>query len=160
MISAAMLVGLALAAAQAGGDEAMIENSIREELSRQGRVLQVEMNQRGADDLTGFAVIVDQEGVEGRVDCTARRIDKDNFAWDCLPVITEPVVRSVERIIRTNLAAQGEVLEIDLDRANDQRMVGRARLRLADGTVVRANCTADRENPRSRTFNWECLPAE
>ena len=158
MISAAMMVGLAFAAAQAGGDEEMVENSIREELARQGRVLQVEMVQRDADHLTGFGMILDEDGVESRVDCTAQRIDKDNFSWDCLPVITEPVVRSMERMIGANLATQGEVLEIDMDRANDQRMVGRARLRLADGTVVGANCTADRENPRSRTFNWECLP--
>jgi hypothetical protein len=160
MIFASIMIGLALAAAQAGTDEAMVENSIRDELSRQGRVLQVEMTQRGADHLHGFAVLVDADGVEGRVDCTAQRTDKESFAWDCLPVITEPVIRAIEGIIRTNLAAQGEVLEIDMDRANDQRMVGRARLRTADGTVIRANCTADRENPRSRTFNWECLPDE
>lgn len=160
MIFASMLIGLTLAAAQGSEDETTVENSIRDELSRQGRVLQVEMRQRDTDHLTGFAVMVDEDGVEGRVDCTAQRTDKESFAWDCLPVITEPVISAIEGIIRTNLAAQGEVLEIDLDRASDQRMVGHARLRTADGTVIRANCTADRENPRSRTFNWECLPDE
>ena len=160
MIFASMLIGLTLAAAQGSEDEATVENSIRDELARQGRVLQVEMRQRDADHLAGFALLLDEEGSEGRVDCTAQRTDKESFAWDCLPVITEPVIRRIEGIIRTELAAQAEVLEVDLDRQDDQRMIGRARVRTADGTLVRANCSAVRENPRSRTFNWECLPEE
>ena len=158
---AIMLIGLSLAAAPpANPDEAMVEDSIREHLSQQGEVLQVDMTSRDADTMTGFAISRDEDGVEGRVDCTAQRNADDSFAWDCVPVITEPIVRRIEEIIGTNLAAQAELIEIAMRRQDDMRMAGFARLRTADGTEVRASCTAVRENPRSRTFNWECLPDE
>ena len=156
-----MLIGLSLAAGPpAQADEVMVEDSIREHLSQQGEVLEVDMTSRGANRMTGFAISRDEDGIEGRVECTAHRNADDSFAWDCVPVITEPIVRRIEEIIGTNLAEQAEVLEIAMRRQDDMRMAGFARLRDADGTEVRANCTAVRENPQSRMFDWECEPEE
>ncbi len=162
MHAAIFMIGLSLVAAQRADteDEALVEGSMREELSRQGQVVRLEMIQRSADYLDGYAVVRDAEGVDGRVDCTARRTGADSFNWDCLPVITEPVIRDMERLIRSELSRQVTVLALDLERENDQRMIGSARLRTAEGAVVTARCTADREDPRSRTFNWECLPEQ
>ncbi len=160
MNAAILMIGLSLAAAQRGDseDEALVEGSMREELSRQGQVVQLEMIQRNPDYLDGYAVVRDAEGVDGRLDCTARRSGSDSFNWDCLPVITEPVIRQMEGLIRRELARQVTVLALDLQRQDDQQMVGSARVRTREGAVVTASCTAVREEPRSRTFNWECRP--
>ena len=159
---AILMIGLSLAAAQRADteDEALVEGSMREQLSRQGQIVQLEMIQRNADYLDGFAIVRDAEGVEGRVDCTARRTEGDSFQWDCLPVITDPILRHMERQIRASLVQQVEVLELALGRQDDQRMLGNARLRTREGRVIAARCTAVREDPRSRTFNWECVPDE
>ena len=158
---AVMSIGLSLAAAPpANADEAVIEDWIRAELAPQGEVLQVEMTRRDADHMTGFADIRDNEGREGRLNCSAQRTEGADFQVRCLPAITEQILREMEDAIRTSLAEQAEVLEIAMRRQDDMRMAGFARLRDADGTEVRANCTAVRENPQSRTFDWECEPEE
>jgi len=77
---------------------------------------------------------------------------------NCLPAITDHIVQEMETNIRTHLARQAEVLQVDLNRQDDMRMTGFALVRGQDGTEVRANCTATRENPGSRMFNWECNP--
>jgi hypothetical protein len=71
-------------------DEAMltdIENSIRENLARQGTVEEVEMTRRDDDNMAGFARLRDSYGAEGRFNCTAARDagDQGNFTWRCLP---------------------------------------------------------------------------
>ena len=156
---AVMSIGLSLAAAPpANADEAVIEDWIRAELASQGEVLQVEMTRRDADHMTGFADIRDNEGREGRLNCSARRTEGTNFQLNCLPAITEQIVQEMENNIRTNLAQQAEVLQVDLNRQDDMRMTGHALVRAQDGTEVRAACTATRQDPSSRMFNWECNP--
>jgi len=158
---AVMSIGLSLAAAPpANADEAVIEDWIRAELASQGEVLQVEMTRRDADHMTGFADIRDNEGREGRLNCSAQRTEGTDFQVRCLPAITEQILQEMEDAIRTSLAEQAEVLEIAMRRQDDMRMAGFARLRDADGTEVRTNCTAVRENPQSRLFDWECEPEE
>lgn len=71
-------------------DEAMlteIETSIRQSLSAQGTVEEVEMTRRDDDNMAGFARLTDSSGNEGRFNCTAARDNDDsgNFTWRCLP---------------------------------------------------------------------------
>jgi hypothetical protein len=76
-------------------------------------------------------------------------------------MITDQVVTEMEGDIRNTFAAQDQqVVRIDLDRQDDMRMNGYALVRGSDGTEVRTRCTVLRENPSSRTFNWECLAEE
>lgn len=64
-----------------------VENAIREELSSQGRVEEVEMRRRDDDNMIGFARVRDRAGTRVRFDCTAARDPGDggNFDWRCLP---------------------------------------------------------------------------
>ena len=158
---AAILTGLALGAAQPAEltEEQLLEQAISQQLSDQGhQVLQVEMRRQDENALTGFADIRDREGHEGRLGCVARLTEADNYSFDCLPMITDEIVREMEGQIRTTLSQQAQVLRIQLTRQDDMRMVGYALLRDSDGRQVRTSCTATREAPNSRMFNWECAP--
>ena len=156
----AVTIGLALAVAGCTiqSEEDQLENEIRNQLAGQGNVLDVQLSRQDDNNMTGYADIRDNQGNQGRLNCTARRTEGTQFQLNCLPAITDQIVQEMENSIRTELSTQGEVLEVDLNRQDDMRMTGFARLRGPDGTEVRTNCSATRENPSSRQFNWECNP--
>jgi hypothetical protein len=161
----AFLSTIALAAFALGGcnmvsQEDQLENSIREALSNQGEVKQVEMTKQDEDNFTGFAMIRDRNGRDGRLNCTARRTGGSNFDWRCLPTIDESVVNEMEGIIRTELERQATVLEVSMSRQDDNNMTGFARLQGGDGSEIRTNCTATREPAGTSNFNWRCSPGE
>ena len=162
MNPALLMIGLAFFAppAPADGDIESVEQAIRRELVADAAVVfRVEMERVDADNLAGFADIRDAEGHEGRMGCTARRSQPDSFAFSCLPMITDQIVAEMEGNIRNSFAEQNQqVVQIDLDRQDDMRMNGYALVRESDGTEVRTLCTVLREEPGSRTFNWECTP--
>jgi hypothetical protein len=164
MNPALLLIGLAFLAqpAPADSDIERVEEAIRQALVADAAVVfRVEMERLDADNLAGFADIRDAEGHEGRLGCTARRSQPDSLDFNCLPMITDQIVTEMEGDIRHTFAAQDQqVVRIDLDRQDDMRMNGYALVRGSDGTEVRTRCTVLRENPRSRTFNWECLADE
>jgi hypothetical protein len=71
-------------------DEAMLtqmENTIRQSLAEQATVLAVDMSRQDDDHMTGYAQIRDNNGTEGRVNCTAARETggTGNFNWECAP---------------------------------------------------------------------------
>jgi len=160
MKALAISLGLALAvtACTVESEEDQLENAIRNQLASQGNVLNVELTRQDDNNMNGFADIRDNEGRAGRLNCSARRTAGTNFQLNCLPAITDEIVQEMENNIRTNLAQQAEVLQVDLNRQDDMRMTGFALVRAGDGTEVRAACTATRQNPSSRMFNWECNP--
>lgn len=152
---------LAVAACSMASDEDRMENAIRAELSKQGTVNQVEMTRQG-DNMVGFAEMRGNDGNEGRLTCTATpdtAKGAGNYNWRCLPAIDQRMVDSMEGTIRQSLARQGEVVEVELTRQDDQRMTGHAIVR-ANGEEVRANCTVTRENEASNHFNWQCAPGD
>jgi hypothetical protein len=154
----AISLGLALAAAgcTVQSEEDQLENQIRNQLAGQGNVLDVQLTRQDENNMTGFADIRDNQGNQGRLNCSARRTEGTRFQLNCLPAITDQIVQEMENSIRTQLSAQSEVLEVDLSRQDDMRMTGFARVRAPDGGEVRANCSVTRQNPSSRQFNWEC----
>ena len=160
MKKVAISLGLALAAAACTiqSEEDQLENEIRNQLAGQGNVQTVELTKQDDNTMTGYADIVDNQGNAGRLNCSARRTQGTNFQLNCLPAITDQIVTDMENNIRQNLSQQAEVLQVDLNRQDDMRMTGYALVRARDGTEIRANCTATRENPSSRMFNWECNP--
>ena len=161
MIAMAFLLAAAAFGGQDASDETALESSIRQALeAQQSEVRHVEMVRVDADNLTGFADIRDREGYEGRLRCTARRTDDENYDYECLPAITDEIVGEMENEIRAGLAQQGRVLRIEMSRQDDMRMNGYALVRGSDGEEVRTLCTAEREAPESRTFNWTCNPEE
>lgn len=154
----AISLGFALLAAGCSiqSEEDQLENEIRNQLASQGNVLDVQLTKQDENNMTGFADIRDNDGRQGRLACTARRTEGTQFQLNCVPSITEDVVQEMENNIRTHLSQQGEVVEVDLSRQDDMNMTGHAVVRAADGREIRANCTAVRENPSSRLFNWRC----
>lgn len=159
----AIYLGCVLAAAgcSMSSDEDRMENAIREELSKNATVKQVEMTREG-DNMTGFAEIRAADGSEGRLNCTATpdAAKASSYNWRCLPAIDQRVVDGMEATIRQSLAQQATVNEVEMTRQDDMRMTGHALLRDGNGNEVRANCTATRENEASANFNWRCQPAE
>jgi len=155
-----ILVWTALAAtsfAFAVQDESL-EGSIREALSDQGDVQQVEMIPQDKDHLSGFALLLDAQGRPWRLDCTATRTEGEGFDWTCNPVVNAAAIEDVESNIREVLGEQGTVLEVAMNRRDDDNMAGFARVRDKDGAVSRASCTATRQSEGSRNFDWECQP--
>ena len=107
--------------------------------------------------MAGFADVRLPNGNVGRVSCTARRNDEGLYDWRCLPVITAQELRDVEAEIRSSLSSQGEVVQVEMARVDDNRMSGFARLRVG-GRNYRTTCTAVRESEESNQFDWECRP--
>jgi hypothetical protein len=66
----------------------------------------------------------------------------------------------MEGLIRTELARQATVLEVNMTRQDDNRMTGFARLQDGSGTEIRTNCTATRDPAGTANFNWRCQPGE
>ena len=152
-----IVLGLAVAGCTVASDEDQLENAIRDNLSNQGsEVKQVEMTRQGDNHFTGFAEVRERSGREGRLNCTADRRD-DQFHFQCAPAIDERVVRDIENQMRPTLAQQGEVLELHMERRDDNHMTGFTRIRPEGGEEVRLDCTAERQNGAS--FNWNCNPA-
>ena len=152
--------GFTLAAtslALAGQDDSL-EGSIRAALAEQGEVQQVEMTPRDKDHLGGFALLLDAQGRPWRLDCTATRTEDEGFDWTCNPVVNAAAIEDVENNMREVLGQQGTVLEVAMNRRDDDNMTGFARVRDKGGSVVRTSCTATRQSEGSRTFDWECQP--
>jgi hypothetical protein len=144
-----------LALAACASEEEQLENAIREGLANQGTVQEVNLTVSDENNLTGYAMIRENSGREGRLNCTAQRGEGSNFNWRCSPAIDEATLQEMETAIRTNLAAQGEVVEVDMQRgADDDHMTGHAVLRDGAGGEVRVPCSAERTE--GANFSWRC----
>ena len=154
----AIAISLGMALAVAGctvqSEEDQLEEAIRNNLSAQGNVTQVEMTRVDENNINGFAEIRENSGSQGRLTCTASRTQGSNFNWRCTPAITEDMVQNMENLIRTEMSAQTQVLQVDLNRQDDNRMTGHAVYRDQSGQEMRAECTATRQ--AGNQFNWEC----
>ena len=66
----------------------------------------------------------------------------------------------LENAMRETLAEKGNVQEIEMTKAGDDRLTGFARIRQPNGREGRLNCTADRDASKGASyFNWRCVPA-
>ena len=144
-------------------EEEQLENAIREGLANQGAVQEVNLIASDENNLTGYAMIRENSGREGRLNCTAQRGEGSNFNWRCSPAIDEATIQEMETAIRSTLAAQAEVVEVEMQRAgDDNHMTGHALLRDGAGNQLRVPCSAERS--QGANFNWSCgeenTPAE
>ena len=152
-------IALAVSGCTASSEEEQLENTIRENLSNQATVLEVDLTKEGEDNYTGYAQIREESGREGRLNCTATRSEGTNFNWRCSPAIDEPTLQEMETQIRQELANRAEVVEVDMRRAgDDNHMEGHAVVADGAGNQLRLNCTAERTE--GNRFNWECNPQE
>jgi hypothetical protein len=149
-------LGLAVAGCNMPSSEDQVEASIRNNLSAQGNVQQVEMSQQG-DNMSGFAVVRDRAGIEGRFACTAQKSGTE-FNWHCNQQVDDQVIQRMETTIRDALARQGEVRQVELSRQDDNRMTGYALVVTPDGTETRLDCTATRPSMETTQFTYQCNP--
>lgn len=150
-------VTLALLFALAGcaSEEEQLENAIREGLANQGMVQEVDLTVSDENNMTGYAVIRENSGRQGRLNCNAQRSEGSNFNWRCSPAIDEATVQEMETAIRNNLAGQADVASVDMQRAgDDNHMTGHAVIRDGAGGEVRVPCTAERTE--GANFSWRC----
>lgn len=61
------------------------EAAIRNTLQSQATVLDVQLSRRDDDHMTGFAMVRDSNGNEGRMECAADRQTDGTFNWRCDP---------------------------------------------------------------------------
>jgi len=153
---------LVLAGCQVQSEEDMIEGSIRNTLSNQGNIQEVEITKQDQDNFSGFAVVRDANGQNNRLNCNARRNAEkgSNFDWHCLPTIDEATLTNVENAIRRDLSQRGNVTQVEMTRQDDSNMTGFAELQDSSGNQYRSSCTARRERETSANFDWRCGPAE
>lgn len=136
-------------------EEEQLENAIRDGLANQGTVQEINLVAEGENGFAGYAMIRENSGRSGRLNCTAQRADGSNFNWRCSPAIDEAVLQEIENSIRQNMSQQAEVAEVDMQRAgDDDHMTGYVLLRDGMGGEARVPCAAERTE--GANFNWRC----
>ena len=155
----ALAAVLALIGCDNVSEEDQLENAIREELTKQGEVRQVEMTKQGEDKMSGFVMIRENSGREGRLACTAERDAETSttFNWSCSPAIDDKVLQEMEDTIRKELSARAPVIEVEMQRGeDDNNMSGFALLGEEGGEQARIPCRAVRDAQNIGSFNWSC----
>jgi len=147
---------LTLAACNMPTDEAVLENSIRTELGKQGTVEEVNLTRQDENTIIGHVEMRDTAGRQGRLNCTAERVQGgSSFNWQCLSVIDEGVLQEMEAEVRQRMEQEGEVIEVHMQRGgDDDNMTGHVVLRDAAGTELRLPCRAVRDS--EGLFGWRC----
>ena len=114
------------------------------------------MTKQDDGGFTGFAMIRDRNGRQGRLNCTARPTGGSNYDWRCLPTIDESVVTEMEGLIRTELERQATVIEVQMTRQDDNNMTGFALVEDGGGNQIRTNCVATRNPAGTSNFSFRC----
>ena len=156
-VSMAFGLALALGACSAQSDEDQLENTIRENLSSQGNVQQVELTKQANGNMTGFAIIREPSGRVGRLNCTARSTGESKYDWKCSPAIDASALKEMEAIIRAELSKRGPVLQLEMKKqGDDNHMSGFAVVHDETGQEFRLACSATRDPGNVASFTWKC----
>ena len=154
------LGAVALLAGCGGGDQAVVDNLVRQAVSNNGAPENIAMAPQDDGSFRGTAAARPPSGPALGFNCTAvRREGNPGFEARCVRAIDQSWIDAMESEIRQRLIASGtEVVAVELTRQSDDRMTGYAEQRVG-GRTVRAPCEASRENSTSSAFTWECRPA-
>jgi hypothetical protein len=155
----AALFVLALATAGCQSPEEQMEDGVRNLLSPSGNVQEAELTEGPDGNMTGHAVVASASGPPARHNCTATKTaEAGRYDIRCLQALDEALLQAMEREIRGSIEQRGvEVLEVDMQRHNDDNhMRGIASVR-ENGTDLRLACTAER-NVASGRFAFSCNP--
>ena len=154
----AALFVLALAAAGCQSPEEQMEDEVRNLLSQRGNVQEAELAEGDDGNMTGHATVAAANGQSSRYNCSATKAEGTRYNINCIPAIDEGVLQATEAEIRGNLEQRGvEVVEMDMQRHNDDNhMRGHALVR-ENGIELRLDCTADRDMTTLQ-FSFACAP--
>jgi len=152
----AIAAGLMLVLGACSSDPTgQIEDSIRETLSNETTIDEVQMNMGADGNMSGYALTHEADGRKGRLKCAAQPDGGSTFKWQCSPQIDAETERQMQEKMRAEFAKQGEVIEVVMKRKDDDNhMAGSARLKTADGVEHSLSCTATRQEKDH--FKWEC----
>lgn len=155
----AALFVLALATAACQSPEEQMEDGVRNLLSERGNVQEAELTEGADGNMTGHATVASANGQSSRYNCSATKTGEGTrYNISCLPTVDEALLQAMETEIRSALEQRGaEVLEVDMQRHNDDNhMRGHARVR-ENGTDLRLACAAERDLASGR-FAFSCNP--
>jgi hypothetical protein len=155
----AALFVLTLAVAGCQSPEEQMEDQVRNLLSSRGNVQEAELAEGDDGNMIGHAVVAGANGKSSRYNCTATKAEGTRYNINCIPAIDEAALQATEAEIRTAIEQRGvEVVEMDMQRHNDDNhMRGHALVR-ENGIELRLDCTADR-NMTTLQFSFACNPA-
>lgn len=156
MLAFQLVLAAAAPAPPSAADVQSVENAIRENLTAQGAVDQVELGVGDDGSLAGFALIHRPEGRVGRFGCTARPAAAGKFDRHCNEVVDALVIGRLEDHIRQSLAEQATVTRVELIRRDDDHAAVRATLRDERGNEVEMTCMAASQQADSVDFDWNC----
>ena len=148
---------LTLAACSVGSGADRLEEVVGDQLANQGTVEEVTFTAQDENRMTGHAMLRDASGQQRRMNCTARRTSGSSFDWNCTQAIDEALLQQMEGMIRETMTQQGEVIEVELQRAgDDDNMAGHVVVRGSSGEQIRATWRAVRDRPGGAFFSWRC----
>ena len=142
-------------------EQAFVDNLVRDTISNQGSVQEVNMHSSGDHNFSGTAQIRLPSGQTARFNCTAaRQGSSTRYESRCVPIVDQATVDAMKAEIRRGLTANGaEVVNVEMTLQGQDRMTGYADVR-AGGESIRATCEATREGPDTANFRWQCRPPE
>lgn len=153
----ALLLGGTLLIAGCGqGEGPLVTNLVREAVSPNGNVQQIEMTKQADNSYRGFATVRMPNGINARFNCTATR-QGSRVEARCLPVLDQAQVDMLEEELRRSFTSQGvTVLALELTRQDDNHVTGYADIREPGGAEGRLPCTGARG--ATSGFPVECRP--
>ena len=148
-----LLALLVIAGCSSRSREEQVEDSIRNELSKQGEVQDVEMRRDGDDRMSGTATM--RRGDDRiRLRCNAQ-LSGQTVDFTCGQEMSEALLRESENSIRSMYQERGAVVrEVSLDSSGENRMSGFAIIADGSGNELRLSCTGDRK--QDGTFDLHC----
>jgi len=156
----ALASALALGACSSQSDEEQLDAAIRNTLSSQGNVQQVEMKKQPNGGMAGFVMIREPNGRLGRLNCTAAALADSKYDWKCAPAIDDKTLREMEAAMRTELEKRGPVLKLEMKKAgDDNHMSGTAVVKNEAGEEFHLACSAERGEAKGAAFTWKCADA-
>ncbi|HZF93662.1 MAG TPA: hypothetical protein VEZ20_02200 [Allosphingosinicella sp.] len=156
-LAALFVLGAVLAGCE--DPEQAMENTVRATLTDRGNVQEVDMTQGSDGNMTGHAVVAAANGQSARYNCAANKVgDGGTYRIACVPAIDEAMLQAMEAEIRRTYEQRGaQVLEVDMQKQDEDHMRGHMVGSDGSGAQARLTCTAERDTATNQ-FPWQCVP--
>ena len=156
-LAALFVLGAVLAGCE--DPEQAMENTVRATLADRGNVQEVDMTAGEDGNMTGHAVVSAASGQSTRYNCAANKVGNGGtYRINCVPAIDEAMLQAMEADIRRTYEQRGaQVIEVDMQKQDEDHMRGHMLGGDGSGAQARLICTAER-NTANNQFPWQCVP--
>lgn len=144
----ALLLGGTLLIAGCGQAEGpFVTNLVRDTLASNGNVQQVEMTKQADNSYSGYANVRLASGATTRFNCTAHRQgNTNNYQARCRQSLDQALLDELKADLRRSFTSQGlTVLQVELNRQDEEHVTGYADVRDRSGGEARLPCSGTRE---------------